>query len=102
MATVFSCGGSTAFHSQVFSSELPVQNLITYSAIFLSLPCRAQLNCQPSTELTTELVRVRVRVTLQLAVYYQSVHLGAELLETHNQYFFFQQNTYCYMVIVFI
>jgi hypothetical protein len=31
---------------------------------------------------------VRVRVTLQLAVYRQSVRLGTEPLETHSQYFF--------------
>jgi hypothetical protein len=33
-------------------------------------------------------VRVRVRVTLQLAVYRQSVLLGAQPLETHGQNFF--------------
>jgi hypothetical protein len=33
-----------------------------------------------------ELVRVRVRVTLRLAVYRQSVHLGAK---SHDQYFLF-------------
>jgi hypothetical protein len=38
-------------------------------------------------------VRVRVRVTLRLAVYRQSVGLGAEPLETHGQNFFFQLNT---------
>jgi hypothetical protein len=35
----------------------------------------------------------RVRVTLRLAVYRQSVRLGAELLETHGQNFFLQLNT---------
>jgi hypothetical protein len=59
----------------------------------LSLPCRAQLNWQPSTELVR--VRVRVRVTVQLAVPYQSVHLGAKPLEIHNQYFFFPQQNTC-------
>jgi hypothetical protein len=34
--------------------------------------------------------RVRVRVTSRLAVYRQSVRLGAELLETHGQISFFQ------------
>jgi hypothetical protein len=38
-------------------------------------------------------IRVRVRVTLQLAVYRQSVHLGAETLEAHDQIFFPQMNT---------
>jgi hypothetical protein len=37
-------------------------------------------------------VRVRVRVTLRLAVYRQSVRLGAKPLETHDQRFFFQLN----------
>jgi hypothetical protein len=36
--------------------------------------------------------RVRVRVTLRLTVYRQSVHLGDKPLETHDQYFF-QPNT---------
>jgi hypothetical protein len=36
---------------------------------------------------------VRVKVTLRLAVYLQSVRLGAEPLETHNQNFFPQMNT---------
>jgi hypothetical protein len=35
-----------------------------------------------------ESVRVRVRVTLRLEVYRQSVRLGAKPLETHDQYFF--------------
>jgi hypothetical protein len=38
-------------------------------------------------------LKVRVRVTLQLAVYHQSVHLGTKPFETHNQYFLFQLNT---------
>jgi hypothetical protein len=72
----------------------------------LSLPCRAQLNYQPSTnwvpdwgpfhtnllvfssqtdfQLTIELLRVRVRVTLRLTVYRQSVRLGDKPLDTHD------------------
>jgi hypothetical protein len=38
---------------------------------------------------------VRVRVTLRLAVYRESVRLGAKPLETHDQYFF-QLNTCSY------
>jgi hypothetical protein len=38
-------------------------------------------------------VRVRVRVTLRLAVYRQSVRLGDKPLENHDQHFFFQLNT---------
>jgi hypothetical protein len=34
-------------------------------------------------------IRVRVRVTLRLAVYSQSVRLGAKPLEIHDQRFFF-------------
>jgi hypothetical protein len=39
--------------------------------------------------------RVRVKVTLRLAVYRQSVPLGSKPLETHDDQFF-QLNTYCY------
>jgi hypothetical protein len=39
------------------------------------------------------LIRVRVTVTLRQAVYRQSVRLGAKILETHDQHFFFQLNT---------
>jgi hypothetical protein len=38
----------------------------------------------------------RVRVTLRLALYRQSVRLGDKPLETHDQQFFFQVNTCCY------
>jgi hypothetical protein len=38
----------------------------------------------------------RVRVTLRLAVYRQSVRLGAKPLKTHGQFFFFRLNTYCH------
>jgi hypothetical protein len=37
--------------------------------------------------------RVGVRVTLRAAVYRQSIHLGAEPLQTHGQNFFSQLNT---------
>jgi hypothetical protein len=37
----------------------------------------------------TTLVKVKVKFTLRLAVYRQSVHLGVKLLETHDQRFFF-------------
>jgi hypothetical protein len=55
------------------------------------------LKSQNCISLPTEvfLVRVRVRVTLRLAVYRQSVRLGAKLLETYDQYIF-QLNTYGY------
>jgi hypothetical protein len=34
-------------------------------------------------------VKVKVKVTLRLAVYRQSVRLGVKPLETHDQIFFF-------------
>jgi hypothetical protein len=37
---------------------------------------------------TTELIQVKVKVTLRLAVYRQSVRLGVKPLETHDQIFF--------------
>jgi hypothetical protein len=40
-------------------------------------------------------VRVRVRVTLRLAFYRQSVRLGADPLETHGQNFIFSQLNTC-------
>jgi hypothetical protein len=45
-------------------------------------------NCDLSFSYRTY-VKVRVRVPLRLAVYRQSVRLGAEPLETHDQSFFF-------------
>jgi hypothetical protein len=79
----------------------------TIAPSLLSLACRARLNCQTSTELShftslhftslhftslhfTQLqpVRVKVRVTLWLAVYGQLVRLVAKPFETHDQYFF--------------
>jgi hypothetical protein len=38
-------------------------------------------------------VKVKVKVTLRLAVYRQSVRLGVKPLETHDQIFFFQLNS---------
>jgi hypothetical protein len=42
-----------------------------------------------STELHSVKVKVRVKVTLRLAVYRQSVHLGVKPLESHDHRFFF-------------
>jgi hypothetical protein len=42
----------------------------------------------------------RVRVTVRLAVYRQSVHLGAEPLETHGQKFFFLNGTPAVIVLI--
>jgi hypothetical protein len=43
-------------------------------------------------QLSTELTRVGLRVSLRLAVYRKSVHLGAKPLEDHDQRFIFQLN----------
>jgi hypothetical protein len=45
------------------------------------------------TALHCTLIEVKVRVTLRLAVYRQSVRLGVKPLETHDQTFFFQLNS---------
>jgi hypothetical protein len=37
---------------------------------------------------SSNLVKVKVKVSLRLAAYRQSVHLGVKLLETHEQMFF--------------
>jgi hypothetical protein len=106
---------------QISRNWTPVNSTIAPS--LLSLPWKAQLNCQPPTnwvpgwrpfhtnllvfssqaefQLTTELshsptsyftslhsAKVKVKVTLRLAVYRQSVHLGVKPLETHDQTFF--------------
>jgi hypothetical protein len=44
----------------------------------------------------TEWVRVRVRVSLRMVVYRQSVPLGAEPLYTHGQNYFSQLNSCCH------
>jgi hypothetical protein len=45
--------------------------------------------------ISTTTLLVRVRVTLRLAVYRQSVRLGAEPVETHAQNLFFSQMNTC-------
>jgi hypothetical protein len=67
------------------SSRPPVQNWTLNCAILVP---RSSL-----FQFSLILVRVRVRVTLRLAVYRQSVRLGAKPLETHSQIFVFQLNT---------
>jgi hypothetical protein len=44
-------------------------------------------------------IRIKVRVTLRLAVYRQSVRLGDKPLEAHDQHFF-QLNTCCHIPYV--
>jgi hypothetical protein len=73
------------------SGEYPATKLSifdsTIAPYLLSLPCRAQLHFQPSTIW----IKVKIKVTLRLAVYRQSVYLGVKLLETHDQKFYFPQ-----------
>jgi hypothetical protein len=69
------------FHAlRFYLHSLPwkTQVCLAVAPSLLNLPCRAQL----STD------RVRVRVTLRLAVYRQSSFFGAKPLETHDQYVF--------------
>jgi hypothetical protein len=104
--------------TSLLSGEYPATELLsTVNSIIaqsvLSLPCRARLNCQPSINwvtdwrpfhisllvfssqvhirLTTEVVKVKV--TLRLAVYRQTISPGVKLLETHDQRLFFQLNS---------
>jgi hypothetical protein len=44
------------------------------------------------TGLTENQLKFKVRVTLRLTVYSQSVRLGVKPLQTHDQRFFLQQN----------
>jgi hypothetical protein len=55
-----------------------------------NLPCRAQRQCQPSTDSLLTLLNyyLRVRVTLLLAIYRQSVRLGAKPLRPTTSIFF--------------
>jgi hypothetical protein len=54
-----------------------------------NIPQLKSLTHQPTTSLHfTELLKVKVKVTLRLAVYRQSVLLGVKLLETHDHKFF--------------
>jgi hypothetical protein len=85
LATASNSGDSSASHAQV----LPVQRIssnrtlsIINSAItlsVLSLPCRAQLNCQPPTELDSE---------SQLLYANQFVSAPSPLRLTANDFFF--------------
>jgi hypothetical protein len=57
-------------------------NSVASSASALkSLPAGRRLTTEPSS-------KVKVKVTLRLAIYHQSVHLAAKPLETHDQRFF--------------
>jgi hypothetical protein len=69
----FNSGDFSASRAQILSSQPPVQNIT--------------LNWQLTNNWA------RVRVTLRLAVYCQSVRLGDKPLETHDQNIFFQMST---------
>jgi hypothetical protein len=93
------CCAWCVMSTSVFTALLPDW----LSPISLQLP--SWTNCIPIADLSHEVKvkartsqktchsRVRVRVTLRLAFYHQSVGLGAKPFETHGQNFFFQLNT---------
>jgi hypothetical protein len=92
LATDLNSGDFSASRSQVLSSHLPVQNSTLNSLLTTnnqagghSYTSLHRLNFR----LTTNWVKIKVGVTLRLAVYRQSVHLGVKPLETHDQRFLF-------------
>jgi hypothetical protein len=100
LATASNSGDSSSSRAQVPLSQPPVQNScqLNYSAISSQPPLQSSTYCEPSTnsmnsrlatisQLNTLRVKVRVRVTLRLAVYRQSVRPGAMFLEDHGQRF---------------
>jgi hypothetical protein len=66
---------SVSVLTSLLSGEYPTAELSTIAPSLLSLPCKTQL----STDW------IRVRVTLRLEVYCQSVRIGNKPLETHDQ-----------------
>jgi hypothetical protein len=61
LATASNSGDSSASRLQVLFPQLPVEELLsTVNSIIvpslLSLPCRTQMNCQPSTELVAPIL----------------------------------------------
>jgi hypothetical protein len=91
----------------MYSPGARTEPLGTSAAIFLGVqnsPPTKSLSCQSVGKEAISLMRfvensnshnlysrpAKVRVTLRLAVYRQSVRLGAKLLEAHHQRFFFQ------------
>jgi hypothetical protein len=61
----------------------------------LATPTKYSLHRVSDSQLITKLP-VRIRVTLRLAVYRQSVRLGYKPLETHDQHFSFPTDTCCH------
>jgi hypothetical protein len=79
------------FQSAVSSQAVPWKRLLTVVILQLQVH-RSSFHSLMYRHVYE--VRVRVRVTLRLAVYRQSIRLGAKPLETNGQIFFFQLNTY--------
>jgi hypothetical protein len=70
--------------------QLPDSNSNSSEELNSSSHLTNSLTHQLTNQLLTKwLSAVRLRVTLRLAVYGQSVFLGAKALETHDQYFLF-------------
>jgi hypothetical protein len=90
LSTASNIGDYSASRAQALFSQPPVQN-----SFQLSTQLQRDLFPDSLAELNWLVVKVRVRikVTLRLSVYCQSVRLCAKLLETHKQYFFLQLNT---------
>jgi hypothetical protein len=98
LATASNSGDSSASRAQVLLSQPPVQNSCQlssrlqrhlFSSFLAELNCiadpqrtRCHLFSVPSAKVK---VRVKVKATLRLAVYRQSVRFGVKPLETHDQ-----------------
>jgi hypothetical protein len=88
--TISGCLRLAPFLTGLRVSSLPLTDL---ALIYESLTSELRItNAEDDSRLKNHF-RIRVGVTLRLAVYRQSVHLGAEPLETHGQNFFSQLNT---------
>jgi hypothetical protein len=105
---------SSGIHDHTLLSEIRDPNLEGYVPVFLfprksvaqsypqalvsflSLPTtrRAKVEIfEPASTQSCFVVKVKVKVTLLLAIYRQSVRLGVRHLETHDQITFFQLNS---------
>jgi hypothetical protein len=88
-------GRSTRSARYILCWSSPAQSLLVQSTVeeLTIFHCLTTLGFVYSFDLEELIacirVRVRVRVTLRLAVYRQSVRLGAKPLGTHDQNFYF-------------
>jgi hypothetical protein len=75
----------TLYRSQGHAKSAQSSLVVSWPNSLLAIP--SQLSCHPGT--LSILILVIVRVTLRLAVYHQSVRLGAKPFEIYDQYLFF-------------